>query len=64
MGFIQSKGYQDVWLKADTKINGQEYYSYIMVYVYDILCISEMPSTYIGQIYICNLIFIVFNRHS
>ena len=34
----------DVWIKAGVKANGFEYYEMVLVYVDDVMVISEMPS--------------------
>ncbi len=41
MGFISSLADPDVWYIADCKPNGFEHYTYILVYVDDILVISH-----------------------
>ena len=41
IGFKSSETDPDVWLKPAVKLNGEEYYKYILVYVDDILCISH-----------------------
>ena len=43
MGFESCLADPDVWLGAATKANGTEYYEYILVYVDDLLVISEKP---------------------
>jgi len=43
MGFTSSLADPDVWFRADCKPDGFEYYSYILVYVDDILVISHQP---------------------
>jgi hypothetical protein len=43
MGFTSSLADLDVWYRADCKPDGFEYYSYILVYVDDILVISHQP---------------------
>jgi hypothetical protein len=45
MGYISSLADPDVWLKAECKPDGVEYYSYILVYVDDILVIAHKPET-------------------
>ena len=37
----------DVWLKTDTKKDNEQYYSYIIVYVENILVVSEHPRKYV-----------------
>ena len=41
MGFSSSLADPDLWYKAVTKSDGSEYYSYILVYVEDVLIIDE-----------------------
>ena len=36
----------DVWMKADVHSNGTEYYTYILIYVDDILIISDRLECY------------------
>lgn len=43
MGFTSSLADPDVWYKAETKANGDTYYSYILCYVDDVLLIHETP---------------------
>ena len=43
LGYRPSKADPDVWLKAATKSNGQEYYEMILCYVDDVISISERP---------------------
>ena len=43
MGFTSSLADPDVWYKAETKSNGDLYYSYILCYVDDVLLIHETP---------------------
>ena len=40
MGFLSSMADPDVWLRAATKGDGEQYYGYILMYVDDILAIS------------------------
>ena len=46
MQFQFSLADNDVWLSKDTKSDGTSYYSYILVYVDDILMMSHDPSRY------------------
>ena len=40
LGYTSCKADPDVWLKAETKTSdGSKYYSYILLYVDDVLCI-------------------------
>jgi len=43
MGYTSCLADPDVWYKAECKPNGFEYYSYILVYVDDILVVSHHP---------------------
>jgi hypothetical protein len=43
MGFKSSVADPDVWMRPATKIDGEEYYEYILVYVNDILAVSATP---------------------
>jgi hypothetical protein len=43
MGFKSSVADPDVWLRPASKADGEEYYEYIMMYVDNILAISETP---------------------
>ena len=50
MGFYHSLVDKDFWLEKDTKSDGTFYYSYILVYVDDILILSEDPKIYIESL--------------
>ena len=50
MGFGHGLADNDFWMKKDTKIDGTYYYSYILVYVDDILILSEDPKTYMQML--------------
>eukprot|EP00978_Attheya_sp_CCMP212_P037839 scaffold182004_cov41-Attheya_sp.AAC.1 len=43
MGFKSSYADPDVWLRAATKTNGEEYYEYVLMYIDDILALSIDP---------------------
>ena len=45
IGFRSSHADPDVWLRPAVKHDGQEYYEYVMMYVDDILAISEDPTS-------------------
>ena len=51
MGFKSSLADPDVWFKAATKPDGEEYYAYIMVYVDDLLCIDLNPKQYMDRVH-------------
>ena len=48
LGYTSTKADPDVWLKAETKPNGDEYYAYILVYVDDILHIHHNPDLFMN----------------
>ena len=50
MNFQSSYADNDVWIKADTKADGTEYYTYILIYVDDILIVFDNPSHYMKQL--------------
>ena len=50
IGFKSSYANPDVWYKAGVKPNGEEYYSYLLVYVDNSLCIDCNPRQYMDQI--------------
>ena len=50
MKFTSSLADPDVWYKANTKPNGDKYYTYILVYTDDVLIIDTDPSRYMDQL--------------
>jgi hypothetical protein len=50
MGFTSSLADPDVWYKPATKPNGDKYYTYLLIYVDDVICIDVNPKKYIDQI--------------
>ena len=50
LGFKSSLADPDVWYKAETKPDGFKYYSYILVYVDDLLIIDQAPARYMKMI--------------
>jgi hypothetical protein len=50
LGFTSSYADPDVWYKAATKKDGTKYYTYLLIYVDDVICIDEHPRKYIEQI--------------
>ena len=50
LGFTSSLADPDVWYKAKTKPNGFKYYSYILVYIVDLLIIDQTPSKYMEMV--------------
>jgi len=49
-GFQSSLADPDVWLRAATKADGETYYEYVLMYVDDILAISQYPRTILEEI--------------
>ena len=43
IGFKSSLADPDVWMRPAAKPDGEEYYEYLLVYVDDILCVSDDP---------------------
>ena len=50
LGYTSSKADPDVWLKAETKPNGDEYYSYVLVYVDDVLHLHYNPDLFMNAL--------------
>ena len=50
MGFSSSLADPDVWYKPETDPSGFQYYSYILVYVDDILMIDKAPRRYMTML--------------
>ena len=50
VGFVPSKADPDFWMRPATKSNGGQYYEYLLVYVGDILSISEDPEITIDKL--------------
>ena len=50
LGFKSSLADPDLWYKAATDTAGNKYYSYILVYVDDLLIIDKIPQRYMKQI--------------
>lgn len=48
LGFTPSRADDNVWMKRCKRENGDDYYSYILVYVDDVLCMSCDPDYYMG----------------
>ena len=44
LNYIPSKADPDVYMRAAVKSNGFKYYEYILVYVDDVLCMSDDPT--------------------
>ncbi len=44
LNYQPTKGDPDVWIRPATKVDGFEYFEMVLVYVDDILCISDDPS--------------------
>ena len=50
MKFEMCMADNDIWYKAETKTDGSKYYSYICIYVDDILICAENPKGYMAMI--------------
>ena len=50
LNFRSSLADPDVWRKPNVKANGKKYYSYILVYVDDILIVDEDPTRYMEKL--------------
>ena len=50
MGFTHSYADNDFWMKFETRPDGSIYYAYILVYVDDVLIVSDTPSQYMDQL--------------
>ena len=50
LGFTSSLADPDVWYKPETKEDGSQYYSYVLVYVDDLLIIDKNPSRYMDMV--------------
>ena len=50
LGFASSKADPDLYYRAHVKKNGEKYYEYLLVYVDDILCISENTKPIVDEI--------------
>jgi hypothetical protein len=50
LDYVSSKADPDLWLKAKTKPNGDEYYSYVLVYVDDVMHFDHEPHIFMSQL--------------
>jgi hypothetical protein len=50
IGYKQSRGDPDVYLRKRTRPNDQDYYEILLVFVDDILCISHAPEDFMKQL--------------
>ncbi len=53
LGYESNKADPDLWMKVcmrDTRNGPEKYYSHILVYVVDILCIHNDPNSVLAQI--------------
>jgi Reverse transcriptase (RNA-dependent DNA polymerase) len=50
LGFSHCLADNDVWLRPATKVNGEEYYQYILVHTDDLLVIAENPIEILNQL--------------
>ena len=48
IGVLRYKADPDVWLKAEMKSCGTEYYEYVLVYVDDVLHLHQYPDTFMN----------------
>ena len=48
--YVSSKADPGVWLKAETKPDGTEYYEYVLVYFDDVLHLHHDPDTFINRL--------------
>ena len=44
IGFRSSPSDPSGWLRTEIKTDGEEYYEYVMMYIYDIMAISIYPT--------------------
>ena len=49
LGYVSSKADPDVWLEGK-KIDGTEYYAYVLVYVNDVLHLHHDPDTFMNRL--------------
>ena len=50
LDFISSKADPDLYYRPQVKANGEKYYEYLLVYVDDILCLSEHTKPIMDEI--------------
>jgi hypothetical protein len=50
LGFQSSLANPDVWLRAATKGDGEQYYKYVLMYVDNILAISSDPEAIVRDV--------------
>ena len=51
LGYTPSKSYPESWLKPETRQEGKvQYYSYLLCYVDDILCINHNADSVVSQL--------------
>ena len=50
LGYVSSKADPDVWLKAEMKPDGTEYYAYVIVYVDDVLHLHHDPDIFMNRL--------------
>jgi hypothetical protein len=61
MGYRSCKADPDVWMKAATKADGTKFYSYVLAYVDDILCLDTNPKQVMDAL---SKVFCSFNRYN
>ena len=50
LNYVSSKADPNVWLKAETKPDGTEYYAYVLVYFNDVLHLHHDPDTFMNRL--------------
>ena len=50
LGYVPSQADDNVWMKQCHKSNGEKYYSYILCFVDDLLCIHTDPNSILGTL--------------
>ena len=50
LGYHSSSADPDVWIRQAVRTDGTEYYEYCLIYVDDILCISEKPMVTLNKL--------------
>ena len=50
IGFVSSEADPDVWIKAETKPDGTEYYAYVLVYVKFVIHLHHDPDTFMNRL--------------
>ena len=50
IGYVPSKSDPEVWLKAETKPDGTEYYAYVLVYIDDVLHLQHDHHNFMNRL--------------